>query len=121
MYIHTHTHTQLMEAARDAEKKPVVVLGDVGTRRVDTAGVCVCVCVCQWEGLAMSGMTHMSSAPLIHPLPSHKHTARHTHTHTHTHTVLLHSLTAPNQLPALRMSAKEINADPARFFGGKGR
>ena len=35
-------------------------------------------------------------------------------------TVLLHSLTAPNQLPALRMSAKEINADPARLFGGKG-
>jgi hypothetical protein len=64
------------------------------------------------------------------------------HAHTHTHfSVLLHALahtlkqqqeeenpsgiastatTNSVPLPALRMSAKEINADPARFFGGSG-
>ncbi len=46
----SHTHTQharqLVQAAKDPSRAPVVVLGDVGTRRVDTAGESCC----GWDG-----------------------------------------------------------------------
>lgn len=45
LYVHTYTRIQLVEAAKDASRAPVVILGDVGTRRVDTAGMTVCICM----------------------------------------------------------------------------
>ena len=113
--------SQMLEAAKDPERKPVVLLGDAGMRRVDTAGALSHLLppplppfLLSVAPVLLPHLCHASNHILIdrpHCSPSLAPSLP---------PVLLHSLTAPNQLPALRMSAKEITGEPARFFGGKG-